>query len=962
MKRQLPRSLAAVVAVLSALAAAPVNVSADDGPPKTPILRLELGMHSSKGWQASTDAQGKFVLTSSDDKTGRLWDASSGQLLRIYRVPSETGTTNGNLYACALSPDGKIAAMGGYDWDSGVYIFDRQSGQMTKRLSGLSGNNINRLHFTSDGQYLAAALWRGYAVWRTRDWSLVGMDTSVKDDSNGLDFSRRDGGWTMAASCDDGKIRVYRLGDTLQKLFEFDAGRKNARGLSFNPDGSLLAVGFDEAMVQVLSVSSTQMSRAYSPDLANCPATRLSVVTFSQDGKTLFAGGGWLVGAEALIRIWSAAGRGTYTDVKTGGIDASMSMEAMPGGGTLVGGADPYWAVLDDAGAVKASVSTPVIDFWNAVGTFKLGPGGRVLSLNDGKAALPLSFDTTTRNMVHSTPPSTWKLPDTTSLKVENWHYAYNPTLDGKPLQITNGERAYCIAIAPGSKQLVLGGNWYMYSYDPDGKQLWKKPVPGSVWTLNISDDGRLVVASFHDGTVRWLRLTDGQLLLSLFPHPDGKRWVLWTPSGYYDASPGGEDLIGWQVNNGMDAAADFFPAARFRSTYYRPDVVNLMLTTLDEGQALASANAEAGRRQDSGSIMDKRPPIVLITSPDQGSVFSTGTVTVRYRARSSADAPVTSVRALVDGRPIDGARGLAVVPATDGDSSMQLSLPARDCTVSLIAENKNGPSEAVSIKLLWKGAAPSQDEFVIKPKLYVLSVGVSAYQKPEYHLNYSAKDARDFAALLGKGSPLYRGVETRVLADADANKDDILDGLDWIQKQTTSKDVAVILFSGHGINDSNGNYYYLPVEADVDRLKRTGVPFSDIKNTVSAIPGKVLFFIDTCHSGNLMAGRRAAGAERDIVGVINELASAENGAVVFASSTGSQYSYKDPAWGNGAFTKALLEGLGGAAAYGQGGRVTVNMLDLYLSERVKELTGGKQTPTTTKPANVPDFPVAMKR
>ena len=41
-------------------------------------------------------------------------------------------------------------------------------------------------------------------------------------------------------------------------------------------------------------------------------------------------------------------------------------------------------------------------------------------------------------------------------------------------------------------------------------------------------------------------------------------------------------------------------------------------------------------------------------------------------------------------------------------------------------------------------------------------------------------------------------------------------------------------------------------------------------------------------------------------------------------------------------------------------GILVVNMLDLYLSERVKELTGGKQTPTTTKPPTVPDFPVAL--
>ncbi len=116
---------------------------------------------------------------------------------------------------------------------------------------------------------------------------------------------------------------------------------------------------------------------------------------------------------------------------------------------------------------------------------------------------------------------------------------------------------------------------------------------------------------------------------------------------------------------------------------------------------------------------------------------------------------------------------------------------------------------------------------------------------------------------------------------------------------------------------------------------------------------------MDTCHSGNVMGTRRGVA---DITAVVNELASAENGVVVFASSTGRQYSLEDASWGNGAFTKALVEGVNGRADYQGKGRITVNMLDLYLSERVKELTGGKQTPTTTKPQTISDFPVAVRR
>jgi len=55
-----------------------------------------------------------------------------------------------------------------------------------------------------------------------------------------------------------------------------------------------------------------------------------------------------------------------------------------------------------------------------------------------------------------------------------------------------------------------------------------------------------------------------------------------------------------------------------------------------------------------------------------------------------------------------------------------------------------------------------------------------------------------------------------------------------------------------------------------------------------------------------------------------------------------------------------VVEGIAGKANYGGSGRITVNMLDLYVSERVKELNTGEQTPSTVKPPNVPDFPLAV--
>ena len=95
----------------------------------------------------------------------------------------------------------------------------------------------------------------------------------------------------------------------------------------------------------------------------------------------------------------------------------------------------------------------------------------------------------------------------------------------------------------------------------------------------------------------------------------------------------------------------------------------------------------------------------------------------------------------------------------------------------------------------------------------------------------------------------------------------------------------------------------------------------------LGSLAGKAVLFLDTCHAaGAIENGSRRGLARLDINSVINEFASAENGAVAFASSTEREDSVENDAWQNGAFTKALVEGLrAGWADLLHTGTITIN-------------------------------------
>jgi len=938
-------------------------------PPTEPILRIDTGMHTASIKRISTDRDMRFLVTGSDDKTVKLWELKNGRLIKTFRPPVGKGH-EGKIFAVAISPDGRYIAAGGrtgYEWDSSVsiYIFDRETDSIIKRITGLP--EIRHLTYSKDGRYLVACILgnNGIRVYEVEGYSLVFEDRDYGDSSYWADF---DSSGRLATTSLDGYIRLY------DKNFKLIAKKKTKGGdkpfsISFSPDGSKIAVGVDDTK-NVDIYSEEDLTFLYSADTKDIDNGDLAIVSFSLDGRYLLAGGmaQKLINNEwwFIIRRWDNAGRGEYIDIPVSK-NTVMGIIPISSGGFVFASAEPSFGIVDSSGRIGYKKENEIADLRDNLKGFLISYDGSIVRFGyELFGGSPAVFDI--NNLTLSIQDGSMGLrllaPITESkrIKITDWKNNYFPKLNKKNLELEKYEISRSLAILPDETGFVLGTEWYVRLYDNEGKLKWKVSSPSPTCSINVSGDERLVVAGFGDGTIRWYRIEDGKDLLAFFPHKDKKRWILWTPKGYYTASPGGEDLIGWHINNGKDNSAEFYPASRFRDRFYRPDVIAKIFTTYDEDRAIALANEESGKKRVEASVKDILPSVITILSPKDGDKITRNEIVVRYSIKNPSGEPITNIKVLIDGRPVAQQRGVKIVEKVQEfkgskvqENSIMVTVPERDFELSLIAENKYSASVPSTVRLYWAG---KKEEFIGKPKLYILAIGVSKYKDESLRLRFAHKDAEDFVKeMTRQKGKLYEDVRVKLLVNENATKDDILDGLEWLQRETTSKDIAMLFIAGHGMNDRAGIYYFLPQNADIEKLKRTGIEFSMIKNTVSSIAGKVVMFVDTCHSGGVM-GKRAI---TDITGIINELTSAENGVVVFASSTGRQYSLEDPAWGNGAFTKAVVEGISGRADIFGKGKITVNMLDVYIAERVKELTKGKQTPVTTKPQTVPDFPVAIR-
>lgn len=891
--------------------------AADPTPLPQPVL--ETGMHTAMIRRIATDRGGRWAVTASEDKTARVWDAQSGELLRVLRPPHDAGN-EGKLYAVALSPDGKTVVLGGYtggDWDGkvSIYLFDRASGEMQRRIGGLP-SPVLHLAWSFAGELLAATMGSGSLHLFYADGREWGRATECETDSYSVDF--RADGLRLVTTCWDGKLRLYSLTPGGMKLLREarPGGGERPYAARFSPDGRQIAVGFtDTAAVQVLDAET--LLEQIRPDVGNMDKGRLGSVAWSDDGEHLYAAGIWLLAGRENMRRWRAGNWQRYQDSPLSHSPV-MDMSPLPAGRLLFAAADPAWGVLDVDGQILFRRAPRGPNFNGQHDRLQVSNDGRQVRFGFHQVYETMAyFDITRISAVVGDIELRSARTAAPGLLVESWEIGSFPHVNGQTIVFNEDDVPSSLSIAPDDASFVLGTNWWLRSYDRTGKLRWQQPVPGVAWAVNHSGDGRWVVAGYADGTLRWHRADTGQEVLALFAHADRKRWVAWTPEGFYDASEGGEALMGYHLNHGRDAAGEFVAAGQLRAKFFRPGLIAQRLDG-DGEERIVGAVAELG---DVRAAL--RQPRIAVKAVEVREVEE-GRVEVR--ATPAASEELETLLVFVDGQPRDDLRQSSW--AMDGRYSGKFALAPRSepYRVEVAALNRSGvlgPKAAATVTV---SGAPRP------AALHVLAVGVDKVAGAA-RLHFAAADARavvdEFAKRSGKVFP--RGVKVKPLINAEATAQGVERAFAEMRREFQPQDSVVLFFAGHGVTSTAGGYVFRTHDFEPGQAGREGLSEARLLALLKEAPDKTLLLLDTCAAGAL-ADRVAKDYAR-----LNPRVGVESSLTVIGASRSDEFAAEG--WHNhGIFTAALLDALRRPGAAGDDAAVSVHEMKLYADKGMKKI------------------------
>jgi len=294
----------------------------------------------------------------------------------------------------------------------------------------------------------------------------------------------------------------------------------------------------------------------------------------------------------------------------------------------------------------------------------------------------------------------------------------------------------------------------------------------------------------------------------------------------------------------------------------------------------------------------------------------------------------------------------------------MEVTLKEGQNTLRVVATHTKATSAPEVRTIFYKPQAGQPRRVETKANLILLAIGISDYEHDALTLGFAHADANEVATHFGpqKGQ-LFHEVKIKRLTNAQASRSGIMRGLSWLRKTGRQGDLRVLFLSGHGAMDYQNRYYFLPHNHDPgDDPDVNGVPWDTLLDKLTAVPGKAILMVDSCHAAGAITSGRVTGEIRkgtvDFTRVLKDLNNRYTGLVTFAASTGNEVSVEREEWGHGAFAKALIEGLTSTGPIAKDGVIDTYELGNFIKDKVSELTGGAQHAIFSQPPDLPAFPL----
>ena len=387
--------------------------------------------------------------------------------------------------------------------------------------------------------------------------------------------------------------------------------------------------------------------------------------------------------------------------------------------------------------------------------------------------------------------------------------------------------------------------------------------------------------------------VTIAKPLLSLFMADNG-RWIAWTEAGYYYASPDGEELIGWQENQGPDKPAIFHSTNDFRARYRNRSVIRLAFDKGDVGQAVAQL-VQQGQKLDANATIQQEiqnaPRLALVSVEGAQRVgaddFTWTTnqpkATVQVKFANAADPAGIELKL---SRPFgslspNATRHLVFKKPTQpaDERALNVDLLPDDNEIHIQARQKGEDACYGEPLVLHIRYTPPPNEDT-RPSFFAQTIGIQQFTDKQIMAEkvlYTVKDAKDISRICqDKTKGIFKSatVEPPIL-DKDATAENVKTAVRAIMQKANRGDVVLLYLASHAMPSpaaqvGSANLYFAMHNTvlDPNLFFDSSLACSDLltvikDNIKDAV--KVLLVLDTCFSAKFAD----AVAYNDAVGAI---------------------------------------------------------------------------------------------